>query len=76
MTNELLIEALDCGIKIQKLGSEHFLSCQGFNCEECKFATSNSGYSDHCRLIENGNYIKEENLKFLEENYPENLLRI
>jgi len=75
MTNELLIEALDCGIKIQKLGSEHFLSCQGFNCEDdkCKVNTSKS---DQCKLIENGNYITEENFEFLQENYPEYVLKV
>ena len=76
MNNELLIEALEYGWKIQKLGQYQFLSCDGFDCEGCRFTTSNSGHSDHCRLLANGDSVSEENLEFLQENYPEYLLKV
>ena len=65
MTNELLIEALDYGLIMEKINKENFyLSCFHMVCDECKFDALPS-----CDFV-----ITKENLKFIKENYPEVLL--
>ena len=66
MTNEIMIEALEFGLIMEKTKKEFYLSCSRMSCFDCKFDDLTI-----CDFL-----LSRENFEFLEENYPEHLLKV
>ena len=66
MTNEIMIEALEHGLIMEKTINGSYLSCSRMSCFDCKFDDLTI-----CDFL-----LSRENFEFLKENYPEYVLKV